>query len=78
MHAQFAALLLAATALTALPAAGQAPAPVQPTETGARTAYPIAFFADHLEMASEMKEPPKPMTAAKISSDARFSPLAFR
>jgi len=46
MHAQFAALLLAATALTALPAAGQAPAPVQPTETGARTAYPIAFFAD--------------------------------
>ena len=46
MHAKFAALLLAATALSALPAAGQTPAQVQPTETGARTAYPIAFFAD--------------------------------
>jgi len=42
------------------------------------TCTPIALFADHLEMAREMKEPPKPMTAAKISSDVRFRPLAFR
>jgi hypothetical protein len=42
------------------------------------TCTPMAFFADHLEMASEMKEPPKPMTAAKISSEVRFRPLALR
>ncbi len=42
------------------------------------TRTPIDFFAIHLEIASEMNEPPKPITAAKISSEPRFSPFAVR
>ena len=42
------------------------------------TRTPIDRFTDHFEMASEMNEPPKPITAAKISNDVRSRPLAFR
>ena len=33
------------------------------------TRAPVSRFADHLEIASEMKEPAKPITAEKINSD---------
>ena len=42
------------------------------------TSAPVMRLADHLEMASEMNEPPKPITKAKTSSDERLSPLAVR
>ncbi len=37
---------------------------------------PIDRFAIHLEMAREMKAPPKPNRAAKASSPPRLPPLA--
>ena len=42
------------------------------------TRTPIDFFAIHFEMASEISEPPKPITAAKISSEVRLRPWALR
>ena len=42
------------------------------------TCTPRERLTDHLEIASEMKEPPKPITAAKISSEVRLRPFSFR
>ncbi len=42
------------------------------------TRAPVMRFAVHLEMASEINDPPMPMTAAKIRSDPRFSPCWVR
>src|SRR3990172_9411638 len=39
---------------------------------------PVMRFAVHLEMASEMNDPPMPKTAAKIRSDPGFSPCWVR
>lgn len=41
------------------------------------TRTPIIFLAIHLETAREMSDPPKPITAAKISSAVKFSPCPF-
>jgi len=39
---------------------------------------PDICLADHFEIASEMKAPPKPITAAKIKRLLRLSPFALR
>ena len=47
-------------------------------EGASMTCTPIAVFADHLEMASEISEPPNPITPANTSKEPRFRPLALR
>ena len=40
------------------------------------TCAPVAIFAIHLEISSEMNEPPKPKIAAISSRPWRFSPVS--
>ena len=39
------------------------------------TCAPVAIFAIHFEMSSEINEPPKPKIAAMTSRPVRFSPF---